>query len=155
MQEDIIKDKLESRFDYLKGAVSVPRISRLSVDLRKENLNEVLDYFIHELGFKKLYTITGLDLGDSLELIYHLDSGRNLIINVKVRLERENPHINAVIPYFLNADIYERELVDLLGVNVDGLPKGNRYPLPDNWPQGQYPLRKDWPLPDKISQGGV
>ncbi len=155
MQEDIIKDKLESRFSYLKGAVSVSRISRLSVETKKENLNEVLDYLIHELGFKKLSTITGLDLGDSLELIYHLDSGGSQIINVKVRLERSNPHINTVIPYFFNADIYERELVDLLGVNVDGLPKGNRYPLPDSWPQGQYPLRKDWPGHDKISQGGV
>jgi len=108
---------------------------------------------IHEFGFKKLSTITGIDLGDNLELIYHLDGGGSLIINVKVRLERDNPRINTVIQYFLNADIYERELVDLLGVNVDGLPKGNRYPLPDNWSQGQHPLRKDWP--GKISQGGV
>jgi Ni,Fe-hydrogenase III component G len=27
---------------------------------------------------------------------------------------------------------------------VTGLPEGSRYPLPDNWPEGQYPLRKDW-----------
>ena len=29
-------------------------------------------------------------------------------------------------------------------MQVQGLPPGNRYPLPDDWPQGQYPLRKDW-----------
>jgi Ni,Fe-hydrogenase III component G len=34
--------------------------------------------------------------------------------------------------------------VDLLGIQVQGLPTGNRYPLPDDWPANQYPLRKDW-----------
>ena len=45
---------------------------------------------------------------------------------------------------FPAAHIYERELVDLLGAKVEGLPPGNRYPLPDDWPEVQYPLRKDW-----------
>jgi Ni,Fe-hydrogenase III component G len=27
---------------------------------------------------------------------------------------------------------------------VEGLPAGNRYPLTDDWPADQFPLRKDW-----------
>ena len=34
--------------------------------------------------------------------------------------------------------------MDLLGFQVQGLTEGSRYPLPDVWPAGQYPLRKDW-----------
>ena len=49
-----------------------------------------------------------------------------------------------VISYFPDAEIYEREVVDLFGVTIEGLPPGNSYPLPDDWPKGQYPLRKDW-----------
>ena len=45
---------------------------------------------------------------------------------------------------FPGAELYERELVDMFGISVEGLPAGNRYPLPDDWPQGQHPLRKDW-----------
>ena len=45
---------------------------------------------------------------------------------------------------FPAAEIYERELIDLLGAKVAGLPEGKRYPLPDDWPAGEYPLRKDW-----------
>ena len=45
---------------------------------------------------------------------------------------------------FSNAEYYEKELVDLLGFRVEGLPPGPRYPLPDDWPEGQYPLRKEW-----------
>ena len=32
----------------------------------------------------------------------------------------------------------------MFGIKVEGLPEGERYPLPDGWPEGQYPLRKDW-----------
>ncbi len=52
--------------------------------------------------------------------------------------------LKTITDYFSSAEIYERELVDLLGVRVEGLKEGKRYPLPDDWPAGQYPLRKDW-----------
>jgi Ni,Fe-hydrogenase III component G len=57
-----------------------------------------------------------------------------------------------VIPLFVGAEIYERELVDLLGVKVEGLPSGNRYPLMDDWPKDQFPLRKDWKPPVEESK---
>ncbi|MDD5432403.1 MAG: NADH-quinone oxidoreductase subunit C, partial [Candidatus Omnitrophica bacterium] len=50
----------------------------------------------------------------------------------------------SVISYFPGAEIYEREVVDLFGAKVEGLPPGNRYPLTDDWPTDQFPLRKDW-----------
>jgi membrane-bound hydrogenase subunit beta len=34
--------------------------------------------------------------------------------------------------------------MDLLGIQVEGIPPGRHYPLPEGWPEGQYPLRKDW-----------
>ena len=40
--------------------------------------------------------------------------------------------------------LHEREMVDLFGVQVSGLPEGPSYPLPDGWPAGEYPLRKEW-----------
>ena len=40
--------------------------------------------------------------------------------------------------------LHEREIVDLFGVEVEGLPDGPHYPLPDGWPEGNYPMRKDW-----------
>ena len=66
------------------------------------------------------------------------------MLNLSVSLNRENPEVKSVTAYCPSADIYERELMDLLGIKVIGLASGHRYPLPDNWPEGEYPLRKDW-----------
>ncbi|MEI6093142.1 MAG: NADH-quinone oxidoreductase subunit C, partial [bacterium] len=57
---------------------------------------------------------------------------------------KSNPVIKTITDTFPGGDLYERELTDLLGAKIDGLPNGIRYPLPDGWPEGQYPLRKDW-----------
>jgi Ni,Fe-hydrogenase III component G len=35
-------------------------------------------------------------------------------------------------------------MFDLLGIEFEGLSAGNRYPLPDDWPAGDHPLRKNW-----------
>jgi Ni,Fe-hydrogenase III component G len=88
--------------------------------------------------------MTGLDEQDKLSVIYHIAQDRNIMINIKTSVPKDNPRLRTVTSYFPSADAYERELVDLLGVQVEGLPPGNRYPLPDDWPKGQFPLRKDW-----------
>jgi Ni,Fe-hydrogenase III component G len=42
--------------------------------------------------------------------------------------------------------------MDLLGAQVEGLPAGRRYPLPEDWPQGEYPLRKDWKMDTEVKE---
>ena len=68
------------------------------------------------------------------------------MLNLKTTVPKDKPVIKTVTDYFKQAVLYERELEDLLGMKVEGLPEGRRYPLPDNWPVGDHPLRKDWKL---------
>jgi Ni,Fe-hydrogenase III component G len=88
--------------------------------------------------------ITGLDEGESLSVIYHLSCSGGIILNIKRSVPSDAPRIKTVSAYFFGADIYEREIADLFGIKVEGLPPGPRYPLTDDWPQGEYPLRKNW-----------
>ena len=69
---------------------------------------------------------------------------KEILLNIKTSVPKNNPNLKSIIGYFPGAEIYERELVDLLGVKVEGLPEGYRYPLTDEWPKDQFPLRKDW-----------
>jgi len=38
----------------------------------------------------------------------------------------------------------EREMRELLGITFEGHPDPRRLLLPDNWPDGVYPLRQDY-----------
>jgi NADH:ubiquinone oxidoreductase subunit C len=152
--EEKIKSELESKFAYLNGAVVVKRARRIFVDVAQDKFFEVFNYAIKQMGFNILVTITGMDTGSAFDVIYHLALNNGIMLNVRNHLSRENPSIETVAKYFLSADSYERELVDLLGIKVLGLPPGNRYPLPDNWPEGEYPLRKDWKDKENVEAGG-
>ena len=139
IMQDLIK-----RFPYLSDKVRVQRDRRIYVEVEYSNFIEVFEYAIQKLNFTFLCTITGLDEGERISFIYHLTTQSGIILNLKTGIPKDNPVLRTIIGYFRGAEIYERELVDLLGVKVEGLPEGKRYPLPDDWPKDQYPLRKDW-----------
>jgi membrane-bound hydrogenase subunit beta len=139
-----IKQDLLSRFSCLSDKVRVQRDRRIYASVDYANFTEVFEYIIQKFSFTFLCTITGLDEGDSISFIYHLTTQDGVVLSLKTGVPKEKPVLKSIIGYFRGAEIYERELVDLLGVNVEGLPEGKRYPLPDDWPKDQYPLRKDW-----------
>jgi Ni,Fe-hydrogenase III component G len=147
MNEENIKQELENKFNYLQGGVVIQRKGRMFVNVPLEKFEEVFNYVLKQMGFLALSAITGLDRGDGFEVIYHLNRQGMVLLNLSVILNRENPEINSVSSICPSADIYERELVDLLGIKVKGLVPGHRYPLTDDWPKGEYPLRKDWKCP--------
>jgi Ni,Fe-hydrogenase III component G len=142
--EAAIQSELTSKFPFLADRIRLQRERRLWADVPAEKFLEVFEYAHRHMGFTILVTITGHDFGQSLAAMYHLARESGVMLNVTVSVPRETPVLPTVSGFFPAADAYERELIDLLGMKVEGLPPGNRYPLPDDWPQGEYPLRKDW-----------
>ena len=145
--EQKIETDLIKIFPILQGKVRIQRARRIFVDVPAERFAEVFAYLYRRGGFTILCTITGLDLGGTFGVLYHLAQEGGIVITVEIAVPKESPAIRTVTSTFPAADAYEREMVDLLGMQVQGLPPGNRYPLPDDWPAGQYPLRKDWKKP--------
>jgi len=143
-KEEDIKQGLINNFNLDDEKVWIPRQRRIFVKLPPELIGPALEHLKSKNKFDTLCTITGLDGGESLEMIYHLTRQDGIVINIKTSIPKENPVIKSIMEYFPSAEIYEREVVDLLGIKVKGLPEGSRYPLPDSWPEGEYPLRKDW-----------
>jgi Ni,Fe-hydrogenase III component G len=144
VEEESIKRQLIEQFKYLTDKIAVQRVRRIWADVPAVNFAEIFDYAVSKLGFVILATITGLDEGQTLGVLYHLARENGIMLNLHVSVPKDKPVIKTISARFPAADAYERELVDLLGAQVEGLPAGNRYPLPDGWPAGQYPLRKDW-----------
>ncbi len=142
-EENIIQELIK-KFSYLEGAVKIQRTRRILLETDYKNFREVFAFAVKELKFGHFCTITGLDEQDKLSFIYHLAQDSGILLNLKTSVPKENPVLETVTSYFPGAENYEREVVDLLGAKVTGLPPSHRYPLTDDWPAGQYPLRKDW-----------
>ncbi len=143
-KETTIQQEFCERFDCLKDKVRVQRARRIFAQVPAADLPEVFDYAVKKLNFCILGAITGLDEGPALGLIYHLAQENGIVLNLATSVPKDKPVLKTVTSYFPAADVYEREVIDLLGFQIEGLPQGSRYPLTDDWPAGQYPLRKDW-----------
>jgi membrane-bound hydrogenase subunit beta len=143
-REEGIAKALVEAFPFLEGHVAVQRERRIWVEVELPRFREVFDRAAGNLGFCIFCLITGLDEGERLGFIYHLADESGAMLNIHTWAPKADPRIATVTGRFPSAHISERELVDLFGAIVEGLPPGKRYPLPDGWPEGQYPLRKDW-----------
>jgi Ni,Fe-hydrogenase III component G len=128
----------------MAGKAISPRARRVFTEAPAESLREVLELAVRELGFDRLCAITGMDERTAMSALYCFGRADGTVLAVRVRVPRDAPVLESVTPRFPGAANYERELVDLLGFEVTGLPPGKRYPLPDDWPLDQKPLRKDW-----------
>ncbi len=145
---------LGTKFSGKLTNITSPREKRIFAEVTTADLVNVMQT-LKDSGIDFLGTITGLDLSDKFEVIYHLYNDQGIVLNVKTFTERNNPKVPTVTTVFAGAFLYERELMDLLGIDVEGTPPHRRYPLPDDWPAGQFPLRKDWkglPSEDEVNK---
>lgn len=142
-EEDIVKS-LTGKFACLQDKCKVTRVRRIFAEAPRENILELVDYIKNTLKFGSLCTITGLDAGEDFQVIYHLASDEGIVLNLKTNASKSDPVLDTVTEFYNGAILYEIEIHNLLGVDIKGIPADIRYPLPDGWPEGQYPLRKDW-----------
>jgi Ni,Fe-hydrogenase III component G len=155
MNAEAIIQKINSEIKDKVQEVSLAAPLRVNVKVAREQLLAILKYLKEQLGFTHLATITGLDLGESFEVIYHMAS--NLAtINVRILTPRSDPKIPSTCAVIPGAILYERELQDMFGLVVENIPDPRPLLLADDWPAGEYPLRKDWHFnrPAEIIPGG-
>ena len=71
-------------------------------------------------------------------------------MNISVELPKSKPEIETICDYIPGALITEREKQEFLGVKIIGIPDDRRLFLPDDFPKGVYPWRRDETGPDKL-----
>ena len=122
--------------------VKIPNERRVFATVDKKNYKETL-LTLKSNDITHLSTITGVDTGEQIVVIYHLDCGDRVMLSLKVPLPKNDPRLQTVTDVFPGAILYERDLMDMLGVKVEGHPDPRRIFLPEDWPAGKYPLRKE------------
>ncbi|MCM8805528.1 MAG: NADH-quinone oxidoreductase subunit C [Candidatus Omnitrophica bacterium] len=134
-----IKNELGDKILEIKS----PSARRIFLTTSTENLVDVIKKLKDCFSFHHLSTISGVDNLKEFEILYHL-ANNIASLTVRVSISRENPVVPTICSVIPGAILYEREIQDLLGIKVDGIPDPRRLVLPDDWPEGNYPLRKDW-----------
>ncbi|MDD1690057.1 MAG: NADH-quinone oxidoreductase subunit C [Methanoregula sp.] len=137
------------------GVVEQVRKNRIRVKTVPDRIHDAITTSQAMLGFDRLITISTVDNGETLELLYHLIGSHRIIISLSIELPRDKPVTPTVSDLLLPAGIYERQIHDLFGITFEGNPNMKKIILNEDWPGDEFPLRKDWtPGPD-VFYGGI
>ena len=116
---------------------------RVYVTAEPQHSIEANRYMVEKGG--RLATASGVDCRDWIEVCYHYCfDDLNIVVTVKTRGYKPACELPSVGQFLPGAVFIEREIQDLLGAKFVGHPDPRRLILADDWPQGVYPLRKDY-----------
>ena len=118
----------------------------LTISVDKNNLYDLMVQLKanSETQFDYLFCLTGVDWGEELGVVYHLESTslrHSIVVKVKTS-DREDPKLDSVWDIWRTAEFHEREVYDFFGITFSNHPNLKRIFLTDEW--DGYPLRKDY-----------
>ena len=131
-----------------------PENNRLDVVIEASDLISAVQGLL-EAHWGYLAAISGLDRPapvaaegepqgeNAIEALYTFCSG-SCVLNLRVSVPYSMPNLPTVCGLIPSATLYERELMEMFGVLIDGTPDTSRLILADAWPKGVYPLRKSF-----------
>ena len=134
------------RGEWLRGRaleIKIQRDRRIFVKVARNDFREVIERLVKVEGFSRIATITGIDVGKEIEVIYHL-TRKELVLSISSRVPKEELVLPTIVDLIPGSAFYEREVHDLLGVLFDGNPDLSPLVLADGWPSDVHPLRKEW-----------
>jgi len=141
---EILKEKLG---ELIKD-ISQPRERRIYLVVDRNDVQEAARIIFYDLKFR-LCTASGIDTQAGIEIIYHFYQDHDrMMVNLKTLAPRPDLITKSVGAVFKAAEWIEREITELFGVTFEGHPDPRKLLLADDWPEGLYPLRSDYPQKD-------
>lgn len=103
---------------------------------------------IADIHYPHLSVISGCDMGDAIELNYHMyiyygELHGDYNITVKPIIPKSDLTIDTITDIIPGAIVSEREKQEFFGIKVIDIPDDRRMFLPDDFPEKVYPWRKD------------
>ena len=149
-REKILKN-LRERFKKEIISVFDKTPKRVYIEIKPEAIRDVVQYLFRDLG-ARFNIASGVDARSHMEILYHFTFEEiNLLVSLRVKLDKSRLEIDSLAPLFEGANWIEREMHELLGIGFKGHPDLRRLLLSDDWPEGVYPLRCDYKEWDKTA----
>ena len=128
--------------------MDIPEDNRLFLYVRKDKIREVVQYVFRTMDARYVISI-GMDDRpySNTFLVAHnfAFDADHVLVSLLINLPAEYPKIDTISDIVPGANWAEREMRDLVGIESVGCPNLKRLILPDGWPEGVHPLRKDVP----------
>lgn len=146
--ENEIQGKLKEAFGEQIIELTIPRERRIFVQIPLAQVKEVIEYLKQKFDLTHITTITAIDAGEDIEILYHFFVN-GVALSLRTFVPKVSPVIDTITSLIPGAILYEREIQDLLGLEVKDHPDPRRLILPEEWEEGVYPLRKDFQVKEE------
>jgi NADH-quinone oxidoreductase subunit C len=142
-REELLKG-IRDKFKDDIIALSERSPKRVYIETKPETITAWAKYLFKDLG-ARFNIASGVDVREHMEILYHFTlEDIKLIISLRVKLPKTKLEIESLATLFEGANWIEREIHEILGINFKGHPDMRKLLLSDDWPEGVYPLRRDY-----------
>lgn len=141
--EQLIK-VLSSRFELLD--VKKQRSNLLFITLKPAQAVDVITSLRNSENFRHLVMISAVDYIEEgiLQLTYLLHNyQRHIDIGIRVNIDREEAYMESIHHLWAAAQVYQRELNEMYGIDFPGSPNIDEPMLLEGWDQIP-PMRRDF-----------
>jgi Ni,Fe-hydrogenase III large subunit/Ni,Fe-hydrogenase III component G len=139
-------NQLKEKFGPAIVRADMPNDSRLFVYVEPSALKSVCRYVFRDLDARYVISIGADDRPFSGNfLVFHdfaFDKDK-ILCSIITHAAPDNPKVDCISDVVPGANWAEREISDMFGIEAVGHPYPKRLILPDGWPDGLHPLRKD------------
>jgi membrane-bound hydrogenase subunit beta len=144
LRDSFINAKIYQR----EVAVKKNKFCSLWIEVKKSAFRDAVEHICHLQECPHLAIISSSDLDTEVELIYHFtiyygNHLEELSLGLRVKLPKNDLKIPTITDLIPGALFTERETQEMMGVEVVGIPDKRRLFLPEDFPEGAYPWRKD------------
>lgn len=148
MKEDILPSVKEKLAGKLSNFVQ-PSFRRIYTQAESKDIVTIAKTLFWDLRLR-FAIATAAQVEDGFEILYHFSFDKTgQMITVRVLLkDKEHPQIDSITSTFKAAEWIEREMHEILGIHFRNHPNLTHLLLVDDWPEGEYPLRKDYKKKD-------
>lgn len=118
--------------------------NRIYVDIAPETLVEFARFIFEKLG-SRFIIASGVDTPrGGIEILYHFDFFQlPQVFSLRVFLKKPELEVESLVSIIKGTEWIEREMAELLGITFKNHPNPKHLLLIDDWPEGNYPLRRD------------
>jgi NADH:ubiquinone oxidoreductase subunit C len=137
------KERIKERLKANIISWDEPFPRRIYFSIPPKDIFDTAKFLFKELGLR-FAIASGMETPQGFEILYHFsDDKTGIIYSARVLIaDKQNPRIDAITPLFPGAEWIEREMWEMLGIDFVGHPNLKRLLLSDDWPEGNYPLRR-------------